>query len=362
MSPKSLYQKRLDDGVLKPDSMQAEVIDVLESLHAALLVYNPKKGWFSKKDELPKGVYMHGGVGSGKSMLMDLFYECLPEDITKRRVHFHEFMIGVHDYIHSRREQQGAREGVDGTLPLLSERIAEQSRVLCFDEFHVTDIADAMILGRLFCGLYDRGVVIVSTSNWEPDDLYKDGLQRDRFLPFIAMIKDKMHVLHLDSPTDYRTQFLTQEGSYFSPLGAEASRKADHVFEALTDGVPTYEDVLEVKGREIVVERTAKGVARFTFAQLCERPHGAEDYLALTRNYHTLFIEHIPTLGYDRNNETKRLMTLIDALYEAGTNVVVTAETLPQKLYRGSEYEYEFERTVSRLLEMQSKAYIEKAD
>ena len=359
-SPKTLYQQRLNNGQLKADPVQERAVESLERLFSDLGNQKSSKGWFSKKPETPKGIYFHGGVGRGKSMLMDLFYECLPDELPKDRVHFHAFMIAVHDYIHSRRESDGIREGVDATLPLLSEKIARESRVLCFDEFHVTDVADAMILGRLFRGLFDRGVVVIATSNWEPDRLYEGGLQRDRFLPFIDLLKEKMEIVHLDSPTDYRTQFLIQEGMYFTPLGSEATRHANTVFNALTDNAPTHEEELEVKGRKIPVPMAAKGAARFTFAQLCEQPHGAEDYLAITENYHTVFLENVPKLTYDRRNEAKRLMTLIDTLYESGTKLVVTADAAPDKLYRGQDHAFEFDRTISRLLEMQSEDYLQR--
>ena len=290
---------------------------------------------------------------------MDVFYEGLPKGIRKRRVHFHAFMIEVHDYIHSRRDGGGIREGVDSALPMLSERIAEKSRVLCFDEFHVTDITDAMILGRLFRGLYDRGVVVVSTSNWAPDRLYEGGLQRERFLPFIELLKERNDILHLDSPHDYRTQFLAEEGTYFYPLGSETTRKMDAIFANVTANGKPRAEVLHVKGREIVVEVAVNGAARFTFSQLCERPHGAEDYLTIAQTYKTVFLENVPKLAYDRRNEAKRLMTLIDALYEARTKLVISADAPADGLYRGSDHAYEFERTVSRLQEMQSKDYLE---
>lgn len=361
-SPKTLYQQRLNDGILKEDAEQRRAVEALQRLYDEVLDYKPKTGFFGKKVPVPKGVYMYGGVGRGKSMLMDLFYDCLPDTLPKSRVHFHAFMIDVHDYIHTRREDDGIREGVDATLPLLAERLAEKSRVLCFDEFHVTDVADAMILGRLFRGLFDRGVVVVATSNWEPKRLYEGGLQRDRFLPFIDLMKERLEVVHLDSPTDYRTQFLTEEGSYFSPLGAQAQRKADKVFETLAHGAAGVAESFEVKGRKIEVSCAAGGVARFSFAQLCERPHGAEDYLEITQRYHTVFLENIPILGYDRRNEAKRLMTLIDALYEAGTKVIFTADAPADKLYRGHDHAFEFERTVSRLLEMQSAQYLQSKE
>ncbi|MEM7650561.1 MAG: cell division protein ZapE [Pseudomonadota bacterium] len=358
-SPKQLYQHRLNDGVLKPDTVQARAIEHLERLFAELQNYKPRKAWFSRKDKRPKGVYFHSGVGRGKSMLMDLFYECVPEKMPKMRVHFHAFMIDLHDYHHQRRNSAEFCEGMDSIIPLFAERIAERAHVLCFDEFHVTDVADAMILGRLFRHLFDRGVVVIATSNWEPDRLYEGGLQRDRFLPFIELLKDKLEIVHLDSPIDYRTQFLAKEGTYFTPLGSETTRHANTVFNALTDNMLPHEDELVVKGRKIPVSITAKGVARFTFAQLCEQPHGAEDYLAITEAYHTVFLENVPKLTYDRRNEAKRLITLIDTLYEAKTKLVVTADAPPSELYRGDDHGFEFDRTISRLMEMQSEDYLE---
>ena len=351
-SPKTLYQQRLNDGLLKADPVQEKAVVSLERLYEEVLSGKPKKRWFSKKNKSIKGLYFYGGVGRGKSMLMDLFYECLPEDMLKSRVHFHAFMIDVHDYLHAQKTDR------DQSIIKLTKKIAEASHVLCFDEFHVSDVADAMILARLFHGLFERGVIVVSTSNWEPDKLYEGGLQRDRFVPFIALMKERQEVFHLDSPIDYRTQFLAQEGTYFTPLSRETTRHANTVFNALTDNMPTVEEELEVKGRQIPVPITAKGVARFTFAQLCEQPHGAEDYLEITRNYHTVFLENIPKLGYDRRNEAKRFIILIDTLYEAHTRLVVTADAAPDELYRGTDHGFEFDRTISRLLEMQSTEYL----
>jgi len=370
-SPQKLYQSRLDAGILKPDPAQQGAVKALDRLYWELVEISEHsaacRGWRAVKERIPllntapepaRGLYMHGGVGRGKSMLMDLFYDDLPEDILKMRVHFHAFMIELHDYHHARRNSADVCEGMDGILPLFAERIYERAHVLCFDEFHVTDVADAMILGRLFRHLFERGAVIVATSNWEPDRLYEGGLQRDRFLPFIALLKEKMKVLHLDGLTDYRTKFLAQEGTYFWPLGREATRHANTVFNGLTDNVLPETDEIEVKGRTIQVSAVARGVARFSFAQLCEQPHGAEDFLEITNNYHTVFVEQIPKLGYDRRNEAKRFMILIDTLYEAGTRLVVTAEALPEELYRGHDHGFEFERTVSRLMEMQSAEYL----
>jgi len=353
-SPIEAYSTRLSEGALKGDPAQEGAIHALERLYQDLAKEPPRKKtfFFKQMPSVIQGVYLHGGVGRGKSMLMDLFYNALPEHISKRRVHFHEFMIGVHDYIHSRRESDGIREGVDATLPLLALRIAERSHVLCFDEFHVTDVADAMILGRLFRCLFEQGVVVVATSNWPLDDLYKGGLQRERFLPFIALLKDKMQVVHLDSPQDYRLVAEKGQGAYFSPLGPETRQKLDEVFVRFTNGETPCAETLEVKGRGIPVPRAAAGVAWFSFADLCEKPHGAEDYLAIAARYHTVFLENVPTLGYDRRNEAKRLMILIDALYEAKTRLVISAEVPPDKLYRGHDHAFEFDRTISRLHEM----------
>ena len=365
-TPQSLYEARIADGQLKPDPEQERAVTALQRLYDEILEAKdaPKANFFQRmtglgatKEEEPLGVYLYGGVGRGKSMLMDLFYSCLPDDLRKSRVHFHKFMIDVHDYINTRRDPSGGREGVDATLPLLAERLAEKSRILCFDEFHVTDVTDAMILGRLFTALFDRGVIVVATSNWEPDRLYEGGLQRERFLPFIELIKRKMEVIHLDSPTDYRAQTLAQEGSYFTPLGEMTAKAMNKVFAKLTDNAPPDQEHFEVKGRMIEVKAVAYGVARFSFAQLCEQPHGAEDYLAIANRYSTVFIEGIPKMGYDRRNEVVRLMKLIDALYEAGTHVVISAAAQPEKLYSGQDHAFEFERTISRLKEMQSEDY-----
>ncbi|MCB1533095.1 MAG: AFG1 family ATPase [Alphaproteobacteria bacterium] len=360
-TPLRLYKEKLKYGMLQSDPVQEGAVVALDDLFHRLMSQHEKKASFktflqsfTRASEAIKGLYMYGGVGRGKSMLMDLFFEALPGDIKKRRVHFHAFMVDVHDYFHSRRESDDFSEGVDGLIPSLASLISARSHVLCFDEFHVTDVADAMILGRLFTALFDRGVVVVATSNWEPDKLYEGGLQRERFLPFIELLKSRMDVLHIDSETDYRRQFLSEQGCYFWPLGPATTTKANELFIKLTQGKAPYRKILKVKGRNIVINRAAEGVARFTFAQLCETPHGAEDYLKIAEEFQTVFLENIPKLNYDRRNEAKRLMTLVDALYDTGTKLVVTADAPAEELYLGHDHEFEFQRTVSRLIEMQN--------
>lgn len=362
-SPLSVYRAKMRAGLLQADPEQDKAVQELQRLYDELMIaHTHKRTWVQwlrglgrHQKETPKGVYMYGGVGRGKSMLMDLFFDALPTSIKKRRVHFHAFMIDVHDYFHSRRESDDFSEGVDGLVPSLASLIAARSKVLCFDEFHVTDVADAMILGRLFTALFDRGVVVIATSNWEPDSLYEGGLQRERFLPFIALLKNRMNVLYLDSDTDYREQFLAAEGMYFHPLNAETRTKINEVFVKLTQGKVPHRQILKVKGRNIVCTRAVEGVGRFTFAQLCETPHGAEDYIKIAESFHTIFLEDVPKLTYDRRNEAKRLMILIDALYEAGTKLIVSADAPAEDLYRGHDHEFEFQRTISRLNEMQNR-------
>lgn len=365
-SPLDIYRARVDAGDLQADPVQAQAVQALNRLYGDLVVEaaRPAPTFLQKitgrgGDDFAvvRGLYLYGGVGRGKSMLMDLFYSSLPAEISKRRVHFHEFMIEVHDYIHSRRSDESIREGTDEALPALAGLIAAKSHVLCFDEFHVTDITDAMILGRLFKILFEHGVVVVATSNWAPDRLYEGGLQRERFLPFIALLKDRMEVLHLDSPHDYRMCNEGIEGAYFCPLGRGTVQAMDRVFSALSGGVPSKPDVLGVKGRQINVVSVSGGCARFSFSQLCEQPHGAEDFIAIAQRYPVVFIENVPKMGYDRRNEAKRFMLLIDALYEARCQVIISAAVSAEGLYAGHDHAYEFQRTVSRLIEMQSAGW-----
>jgi cell division protein ZapE len=287
-------------------------------------------------------------------MLMDLFFAMAPVK-AKRRVHFHAFMLEVQQRLHAARDKKQAEP-----LRPLADAFAAEAWLLCFDEFHVHTIADAMILGRLFEALFQRGVVVVATSNWAPDDLYKDGLQRERFLPFIAVLKEKLDVLHLDGGLDYRLARMRSLEVYHHPLGETADRALDDAFDALTDRAPGEKLAIDVPGgRTLTLGRTAIGVARASFAELCQCPLGAADYLAIAGAFHTLILSGVPQLGPERHNEARRFMVLVDTLYEHRVNLVMSAERPPHALYHQGIGAFEFQRTISRLIEMRSAEYID---
>lgn len=362
--PLSAYHALRRTDELKPDPAQEHAAVALQHLHDDLVGYAPARngtGWAAKLGlgrkpaPGPRGLYIHGPVGRGKSMLMDLFFESAPVE-KRRRVHFHEFMIEVHDAVHAWRQDK-ARKSDRDPLPQIAEKIAGDTWLLCFDEFHVTNIADAMILGRLFTALFENGVVVVTTSNFAPDALYKDGLQRVRFVPFIELLKERLDVLELSSPTDYRLARMKAMRVYHAPLGPAATQALRRAFEDLTGGAPPKEEALTVKGRAVPVPQAAAGVACFSFGGLCGQPLGAEDYIRIAERYHTIVLDGVPRLREDRRNEAKRFMTLIDTLYEHKVKLVMAAETPPHDLYRGETHGFEFERTISRLMEMQSNEY-----
>ncbi len=364
--PLFAYREMRRNGELKADTMQELAAEKFQSLHNGLKGYDPTAGLTGWKARLglarriadpPMGLYIFGGVGRGKSMLMDLFFEKSVVE-HKRRVHFHEFMIEVQEKLHAwRKLEKGDRD--DDPIKPIADDIAGSAWLLCFDEFHVVDITDAMILGRLFEALFERGVVVVATSNFGPDMLYKDGLNRELFLPFIGLIKQKLDVLHLASPTDYRHERLMAMQVYLSPLGAETTKALERDFSELTEGATAEPEEVELKGRTLSVSRAARGVAWFSFAELCEEARGAGDYIAVAERYHTIVLDGVPHLPEARRNEAKRYMLLIDELYEHKSNLVMGADVPPAELYTEGRHAFEFERTVSRLMEMQSEEYLD---
>lgn len=353
----ALWRARVAAGDISADPAQRRAVEVLQLLHMRLADYNPAKpkrvglgffGW--GRDRLVEkpvpGVYLYGDVGRGKSMLMDLFYETAPAS-PKRRVHFHAFMQEVHAAIHKARS-----EGRDDPVQRVADAIADGATLLAFDEMQITDITDAMLVGRLFERLFERGVVVVATSNRHPDALYKDGLNRHLFLPFIALIKDRMEVYHLESATDHRLGRAPGEAVYFSPLGPAATAALDAAWTRHAGGAGTPVR-LPVQGREVAIPRATAMAARASFTDLCVQPLGPGDYLAIAAAFRVLVLDDVPRLGRARNNEAKRFVTLIDALYEAKVLLFLSAAAPPESLYEEGEGAFEFQRTVSRLHEMQ---------
>jgi Predicted ATPase len=364
------YDHLVEKGAIKRDPAQERVVRELDLLvdrirEKRMARKSRALGWLfgkgKKTNEPITGLYIHGEVGRGKSMLMDLFYQIVPAR-AKRRVHFNVFMADVHDRIARHRQalKDGKTKETDPIPPVAAE-LAQETWVLCFDEFTVTDIADAMILSRLFSSLFENGVVLIATSNVDPDDLYKDGLNRGLFLPFIKILKDHVKVLHLAADTDYRMEKLNRLPVYLTPLGPETERMMDQAWETVVNGREVRTETVTVMGRGIPVPRAAGDAARFSFAELCEAPLGARDYQALVERYKTLFIDDIPVMDLPQRNAAKRFILLVDTLYEARTRVVLSAAAAPDRLYiakTGTE-SFEFARTASRLTEMQSEEWQE---
>ncbi|MBN2629966.1 MAG: AFG1 family ATPase [Rhodobacteraceae bacterium] len=346
-----LYEARVADGSLRPDPGQHAVLPALEDLRRWLEDHATRRtglfaGMFAKPLMPPKGLYLWGGVGRGKSMLMDLFAEAtaIPQ---KRRVHFHAFMQDIHRGLHAAR-----KTGVDDPLAPVAEAVIKDTRLLAFDEMQITDITDAMIVGRLFEKLFAAGVVIVTTSNRPPEDLYKTGLNRALFLPFIAMLRERMQVCELESPTDFRQHRLAGAQVYFHPAG-KAHGEITAIWKDLTGGAPSAPLKLPVNGRTIDIPSYANGIGRATFWDFCARPLGPADFLAIAAALRVLILEDIPQLSASNYNEAKRFVTLIDALYEARVRLICTAADEPERLYIEGTGSFEFERTASRLREMQ---------
>jgi cell division protein ZapE len=368
-SIKARYAAGVAGGLIEPDSAQLAVVDRLARLEAQiaerrLARKSSSLGWMFGSREKPqskiKGLYICGDVGRGKTMLMDLFFEASLV-LRKRRAHFHEFMLDVHERVHALRQRMklGEYPGAD-PIELVAGDLAREAWLLCFDEFHVTDIADAMILGRLFAQLFARGVVLVATSNVEPAELYKDGLNRALFLPFIRMLEDTTEVVRLSSRTDFRLEKLAGMHVWYVPADAVADAALDRAWHQLTRGRTGETQELPLKGRSVRVPRAAMGVARFSFSDLCEQPLGAADYLRIAREYHTIILDHVPVMTFETRNAAKRFIILIDTLYDLNVKLIASAEAEPDGLYRGDEgFEVlEFRRTASRLVEMRSQDYL----
>ncbi|OQS33511.1 cell division protein ZapE [Chromobacterium haemolyticum] len=355
LSPKTWYQAASEKPGFIHDEAQAAAIEELDLLWHQLVEFKNKRNRFLgrslRSPDVPKGLYFWGGVGRGKSFLMDAFYACVPYR-RKRRIHFHNFMAEVH-------RELRALAGSKDPLLAYADKIARDTRLLCFDEFHVSDIADAMMLGRLLSALFERGVVLVTTSNYAPDGLYPNGLQRQNFLPTIELIKRELKVLNVDGGNDYRLRELTREPLFMVPADEASEEKMEQLFQRLSHGVEQKKRSIQVLGREIPVKRLAAGVIWFDFLALCDGPRAQTDYLEIATEYHTVFVSGIPKITAREASIARRFTWLVDVFYDNRVKLVASAAAEPEQLYTEGVQAGEFFRTASRLTEMQSRSYLE---
>jgi len=357
-SPTEEYHRRVDSGELSPDPAQASAVVELEACYKRLQAAgSPPRGWRRRLLGLtgstrrtPTGVYLWGGVGRGKTILMDMFFNSLPfED--KQRQHFHRFMGSVHKNLKELRHHRNP-------LQLTADRIADRARVICFDEFAVMDIADAMILGNLFTALFERGVALVATSNSKPDDLYHSGLQRQRFLPAIDLIQTHTESVHVDGPMDYRLRVLERAGVYQQPISQSAEKELADYFTAIAADDGQVDAHLSILGRPILCRKEADGVVWFDFPQICDGPRSQDDYIEISRCYHTVIVSNVPQFTKTTENQARRFVALVDEFYDRRVKLILSAATAIDSLYRGDRVRVEFRRTRSRLEEMQSHDYL----
>ncbi|MGD0418479.1 MAG: cell division protein ZapE [Xanthobacteraceae bacterium] len=363
------YAAGVAAGRIEQDIAQLAVVDMLARLEARIVEYRLARkssslGWMfgsrQKRQSRIKGLYIYGDVGRGKTMLMDLFFESSPVQ-RKRHAHFHEFMIDMHERIHAIRQKMKLGEhAAEDPIQQAATELAGEAWLLCFDEFHVTDIADAMILGLLFAQLFEHGVVLVATSNVEPEELYKEGLNRALFVPFIHMLEQHMDIVRLAARTDFRLEKLAGMRVWYVPADAAADAALDDAWRRLAPGRDGEPQELALKRRNVHVPRAAMGVARFSFRDLCEQPLAAADYLRIAHEYHTIILDRIPVTTFETRNAAKRFIILIDTLYDMNVKLIASAEAEPEALYRGDDgFEaQEFKRTASRLIEMRSQGYL----
>lgn len=357
MTIREAYEESLQRESRERDGAQENIVVLLDELQRRLHAHKPRRGLSrlfgnasQTQSESEAGLYIWGGVGRGKTFLMDLFFQTLAIE-QKRRIHFHRIMHEVHKRLKSLGD-------VEDPLERVAAAIARDTRVLCFDEFFVSDIGDAMILGRLLDGLFTRGVTLVATSNTAPDELYRDGLQRQRFLPVIDLLKTYTRVVHMDGDIDYRLRLLQQAGTYLSPDDENAQAKLQHFFDESASSQIATDHMLEINGRDVRARQCAKGIAWFDFADICDGPRSQNDYIEIARWYPTIMVSGVPELGIEFENQARRFVALVDEFYDRRVKLIVSAATAVDALYSGQRLTHEFERTVSRLIEMQSTDYL----